>query len=94
MFSQNFQPGDWVIFRKLKYSTSPGRRAVNIQPSSRGEQYAYSVDKFWLVEETRQDGTLVLRTRRGKKRLVAGSDPNLRRAGMLDRLFHGTRFPD
>ena len=91
--SRPFAPGDPVIYHKTKYSTAPGPRAREITPTAHGEDYAYVVDKFWLVKERRGDGTVVLITRRGKEHVVREDSPNLRRASWWERLVHHHRFP-
>jgi hypothetical protein len=92
MRSRRFVAGDWVIYRKPKYSTSPGRRATNITPAPNGELYSYDVEKFWIVQEVLDDGSLRLRTRRGKVHLIDASDPNLRRVAWWKRWFYRHRF--
>jgi hypothetical protein len=89
-----FAAGDWVLYRKLKHSTSPGPRASNISPAPAGELYTYLVEKFWIVEEVLPDGRLRLRTRRGKSHLIDRSDPNLRRIPWWKRWFYRRRFRD
>ena len=79
MAKPRFSPGEQVIYRRFKYTSCPSPRATHVIPSPRGEHYAYHVDKFWIVEEVRDDGMLVLVTRRGKRREVAADDPRLRR---------------
>lgn len=86
--------GDWVIYRKLKHSASPGPRAHEISPSSSGELYSYFVDKFWIVENVLPDGRLQLRTRTGKTHLINQSDPRLRRARLWERWFYKGRFQE
>jgi len=78
--------GDRVVYRKPKVSTRPGPRAAEIQARPHGEDYAYVVDKYWIVTRVMEDGTVEVRTRRGKVHRVKGDDPSLRRAGWLDRL--------
>lgn len=87
-----FQPGDPVIYRKTKRSMKPGPRAVKVQPSPKGEEYLYRVDKFWTVAEDRGDQLLLI-TRRGKKHLVDRHDPALRRPNWLQRWLYRDRFP-
>jgi hypothetical protein len=89
---RTFSPGEPVIYRKSKCSSRPGRRAVQIDPSPRGEEYAYCVDKYWVVLEQR-DGVLVVATRRGKHHTLRPDDPNLRRPSFWERWFHSARFP-
>ncbi len=93
MAKWKFSPGDIVIYRKLKYSSRPGPRAMQITPSPRGEKYTYHVDKFWIVVEECDDNTVVLATRRGKRHCVPQDDPKLRRPSLWDRLRYGYLFP-
>ena len=93
MVSQNrYQPGDWVIYRKSKYSTHPGPRAQNVSPAQSGEKYAYTVDKYWVVSRVLEDGRLVLQTRRGKEHIVAPEDHDLHLARWWQRWLHKSRF--
>jgi hypothetical protein len=92
--SRTFGPGDPVIYHKTKYSTSPGPRAREVTPTPHGEDYAYVVDKFWLVKESRDDGTVVLITRRGKEHQVRKDSPNFRHARWWERLLYSGRFPE
>jgi hypothetical protein len=90
---RTISPGQPVVYRKLKYSSRPGPRAVRIVPSARGEQYAYEVDKYWIVAETREDDSVIVITRRGKRHRVRCDDPNLRRPTLWERLRYASRFP-
>lgn len=87
-----FSPGDWVIYHKTKWSNDPGPRAQKVTPSSGGDQYFYVVDKFWVVEEVKQDGSVVLVTRRGKRHILSSELPSLRRANWFERLRYRNRF--
>lgn len=87
-----FRPGDWVIYRKQKSSTVPGPRASNVHAASKGNLYRYTVDKFWVIDSINEDGTLNLRTRRGKQHQVMADDPQLRRARLWERWIHRSRF--
>lgn len=86
------KPGDWVIYRKQKSSTSPGARATDVHPTSAGDTYHYLVDKFWVVEEVLEDQQIRLRTRRGKQNTIAADDPRLRRPSWWERLMYRNRF--
>jgi hypothetical protein len=86
------QPGDWVIYRKTKFSTHPGPRAQNVLPAVNGDEYAYTVDKFWIVAEVRNDGSLLLKTRRGKEHVVPPGQLNLRKANWWERWRYRDRF--
>jgi len=89
---RQYQPGDWVIYRKTKYSTHPGPRAQHVSPAQHGEKYAYTVDKFWVVSDVLDDGRLVLKTRRGKEHVVDADDHDLHRANWWERLIYRSRF--
>lgn len=91
MKSSDLQPGDWVIYRKTKFSTHPGPRASNVAPAEHGDSYVYTVDKFWLVDKV-NEGTVTLRTRKGKRHVVDLPDPNLRKANWLERWWYRSRF--
>ena len=93
MLTSPYRPGDLVIYRKEKHSTSPGPRAENIHAAPKGDDYYYQVDKFWVVAEARNDGQVVLRTRRGKTHVMNASDRHLRRARWWERLLFRHRFP-
>lgn len=86
------QTGDWVIYRKTKFSSRPGPRAQNVLPARHGDAYAYTVDKFWIVSEVRRDGSLLLKTRRGKQHVVPSDDWNLRKANWWERWRFRNRF--
>ena len=90
---KRFRRGGRVIFRKSKHSTVPGPRAKDIHPSPHGEDYAYYVEKFWTVAETRPGGEIVVQTRRGKRHVLRPDDPALRRATWWERLLFGNQFP-
>lgn len=92
MARRAFKQGDWVVFRRSKYTTHPGRRAQEVQAAERGEYYSYFVDKFWVVADVLPDGTLLLKTRRGKKHLIDANDPQLRHASLWERIRYRTRF--
>jgi hypothetical protein len=92
MWWRSFQQGDWVVFRRTKYTTHPGPRAKDVQATEHGDYYNYFVDKFWIVDEVLADGSLKLRTRRGKTHVVREDDPNLRRATLWERLRYRARF--
>lgn len=88
-----FQPGNLVIYRMRKRSPRPGPRAMAISPELHGEAYSYEVEKYWVVADSLDDGTIMLQTRRGKRHRVAAVDPNLRRASWWERLLYRRRFP-
>ena len=92
MENATFQVGDWVIYRKTKFSSLPGPRARNVAASESGDGYAYNVDKYWVVTEVSPDGAVRVMTRRCKQLQFARHDPNLRRASWWQRLRYRRRF--
>ena len=88
-----FRIGDWLIYKLTKHSTHPGPRAKDVRPQPTGEEYSYVVDKFWVVADVEKDGRLLLRTRKGKKRIVEASDRNLRVPRIWERIIYRSRFP-
>ncbi|MFG0288297.1 MAG: hypothetical protein ACF8CQ_08985 [Rhodopirellula sp. JB044] len=88
----HYKPGDWVIYTKQKSSASPGPRAENVHAASKGDMYRYTVDKYWIIDSVAENGTLVLRTRRGKRHEVSADDLNLRKARIWERWIHSSRF--
>ncbi|MBO8091751.1 MAG: hypothetical protein J7D60_00350 [Prosthecochloris sp.] len=86
--------GDPVIYRKPKNSSSPGPRAKQVYPLEKGETYHYVVDKFWMVSDVRNDGSLELVTRTGKKRRIDRDDPKLHKPHILEQVIYRRRFPD
>lgn len=87
-----WEPGDWAIYRKSKRSKVPGPRASSVRPNLKGETYNYVVKKFWMVDEVHADGTLTMRTTRGKTHRVPADDPNLTRPSWFARLRWRERF--
>lgn len=94
MILRSFKPGDPVIYSLPKTSTHPGPRACAVMPAPHGDTYNYYVNKFWRVKEIYKNGQLLLVTRRGKERMCRQNDPNLKKAGLFERLRYRDRFPD
>ncbi|MHC4879084.1 MAG: hypothetical protein ACYTGL_21740 [Planctomycetota bacterium] len=94
MVSREFQIGDWVVFRRTKFSKFPGKRAHDVAPQPRGESYTYVVDKLWVVADIDDAGKLVLVTRRGKRHSVSPSNGNLRPAAWWEKLKYRRRFEE
>jgi hypothetical protein len=87
-----YKKGDWVIYKMQKTSDHPGPRARNRSAAPKGDFYNYIVDKFWIVHEVMDNGRLEVVTRRGKHRIVESTDPRLRKASWLERIFFAGRF--
>ena len=94
MIQTQYQPGDWVVFRKTKFGVRPTDRAVEVTPCPNGDGYTYQVDKFWVVERLLQDGRVVVRTRRGKRHEIDPEDRCFRHASLWDRIWNRDRFSE
>ena len=94
MWRRPFKEGDFVVYRRRKYTTHPGRRAQDVEGAAHGDLYHYFVEKSWIVERVQDDGTLLLKTRRGKTHVVAPDDPDLRHASLWDRFRYRKRFAE
>lgn len=94
MNSKTYRAGDRVVYTRDKYTTSPGPRAKNVVAAPNGELYEYQVDKYWIVGEVRDDGRVLLITRRGKVHIVPSDDPRLRKANLLERFWKSDWFPN
>ena len=90
--ARQFKTGDFVVYSKQKVSKSPGPRAVEVTPATKGDTYAYVVEKYWIVSAVNDDGTLTLRTRRGKEHVILPDDPMLRHLTWWERLWHSGRY--
>jgi hypothetical protein len=88
-----YQPGDRVVYTATKHSSHPGPRAEAVAPEPNGEGYSYHVKKYWRVVDVRNDGTLIVVTRRGKQRAIPTSDAHLRPARWWESFFLRGRFP-
>jgi hypothetical protein len=88
-----YQQGDPVVVCISKFSTDPGPRARDVHPAPAGETYSYLVDKYWRILDIRDDGTLLLATRRGKRHTISPDDPRVRPARWWERWFLNDRFP-
>ncbi|HBE71995.1 MAG TPA: hypothetical protein DDW52_27975 [Planctomycetaceae bacterium] len=86
--------GSPVVFAKQKVSTQPGKRATDISPQGKGDAYSYLVDKYWSVSEIHDDGSVTLKTRRGKEHRLPADDHRLRRPNLWERLVLRSRFPN
>ena len=87
-----WNPGDWVVYRKSKRSTSPGPRAAHVNASPKGESYTYVVDKFWVVESVLPGDRVRLVTAKGKAHILAADDHSLRHPSLLQKFVWRQRF--
>lgn len=87
-----FQKGDWIVFRKTKFSEHPTPRAIEVTPSQQGDGYSYVVEKYWVVVDVLEDGDLVVCTRRGKRHSIKPDEYQVRKANLWDRFFRRERF--
>ena len=84
--------GDFLVYRKSKVSKSPGPRAKNVSPSTAGDSYGYTVDKYWIVKEVLPEGALLVQTMRGKELTLPRDDTALRKPYIWERWFLRKRF--
>lgn len=92
MSKRDFHEGDWVIYRKQKSSASPGPRAEMLAPTTKGETYHYVVEKYWIVNQIQEDGSVQIRTRKGKRHTVEPDDPRLYKPSWWQRWLLAPRF--
>ena len=84
---RNYKSGDLVVYSKEKYGTHPGARAHDVHPAPLGDSYRYVVDKYWIVDEVRADGRLVLRTPGGKLHEIDAADLALRKLTLREHMW-------
>ena len=94
MWGRHFKPGDVVVYRKTKRTTCPGRRALGVRAAPRGDDYAYFVEKLWVVRQVQSSGALVVETRRGKTHVIDSSDPNLQQPTLWQRIRYRSRVAE
>jgi len=87
-----FKPGDLLIYKKQKQSEAPGPRAHSLAPAVQSGKFRYVVDKYWIVVDAHNDGTLEVQTRRGKRHRLHADDPNVRRANWWQRIWYRSRY--
>ena len=87
-----WNPGDWAVYRKSKRSKSPGPRAANVNASPKGETYTYVVDKFWVVESVLPGDRIRLVTATGKSHVLDADDQSLRHPSFLQKFVWRQRF--
>lgn len=90
--TSKFRKGDWIVFRKTKFSEHPTPRAIEVTPSRQGDGYTYVVEKYWVVVDTLDNGDLVVCTRRGKRHTISPDDYQVRKASLWDRFARRGRF--
>ncbi len=90
---KTYNPGDPVVYQVTKHSSRPGGRAESISPSAHGDYYTYTIKKFWRVVRQTPEGSVVVRTRRGKQRILSPGDPSLHRVSWWERIAYRSRFP-
>lgn len=90
---EKYRVGDHVVFSMPKHTNHPGPRAKHIEPENRGEEYSYSVDKYWIVDEVPDRDHVIAKTRRGKRHRLHIEDPRLRRARWWEKIVQSGRYP-
>lgn len=88
----SFKRGDLLIYKKQKHSDHPGPRAHSTAASVQDGVFSYVVDKYWIVVDVCEDGTLEVQTRGGKRHRLHADDPNLRHATWWQRIWNRSRY--
>jgi hypothetical protein len=88
-----YQPGDCVVYHKLKFSAHPSPKARSVWPAPCGDYYSYCINKFYRVIAVGPNNQVVVYTRKGRRHTLAADDPALRRANFLERFLLRKRFP-
>lgn len=81
-----------MVYQVTKHSSHPGARAKSITPATQGDQYSYTVKKFWRIVELTPDGKVVAQTRRGKRHVLSLDDPCLRHVTWWEQIVYRTRL--
>ncbi len=81
------QVSDRIVYTRHLSAAVPPPGARNVRPSSGGDFTAFELDEHGQVVEARPDGLILVRMDSGEQRLLAGSDPSLRKAGLIDQLL-------
>ena len=89
----HYETGDRVVYTRHETGACPPAEAYEVRPSRGGETSSYLLDEHGEVVETRPDGLLLVRLQDGEQRLLAMSDPRLRRASLTERLMRMRLFP-
>lgn len=88
-----FRAGAPIVYRVLETSTCPSRDAVEVHPAEHGDLYYCVTNNYWRVEEVLEDGRIVARTPLMEHHYLRRDDPNLRKAGFIERRRYAARFP-
>lgn len=81
-----------MVYQVTKHSSRPGVRAESITPATQGDQYSYTVKKFWRIVEQTEDDKVVAETRRGKRHVISKNDPCLRHVTWWERIVYRSRL--
>jgi len=93
MGQQRFEIGMRVVYSHCESGSRPPQGAHHIRPTRNGDSIQWLRDNPGEVLETRPDGLLLVRMDDGEQRLLAASDPSLRRATLAERLLRRRSFP-
>ena len=92
MINSQLQTGDLVIYRERKFGRQPAPHARNIAPSPKGDDYSYTVEKYLVVSEVSDDGTVIVTSASGTQLTISRDHPLLVRATWIQRLLYRSRF--
>ena len=92
MEMRKLKQGDRVVYRKTEHAVHPAPNATTVLPAVHGEDYAYFVKKYGVVEREVDEHTLEIRTLQGKRYQVRRTNPALRRIPLFNWLRPFNRF--
>lgn len=88
-----YKYGDKLIYHKPKHSSNPSLNAKDLKPSEHGEEYDYTIKKYWIfLQEV--DGYCTCLTPTFKLNYIKVTDVHLRKANIFEQIFFKRRFPD
>lgn len=83
---QRFQVADKVVYTRHGCDPCPPEGARMVRPTTGGDSSNYLLDEFGEIVEARPDGLVLVRMDSGEERLLAASDPSLRKTNLWDHL--------
>lgn len=82
-----------LAWRRLGSGSPIVYRVVETSADPLGNGRCCVIHRYWRVKETLADGWIVALTPRMEYQYLRRDDPNLRKAGLLERHRYATRFP-
>ena len=83
-----------VVYQHDEITNCPRPDAYDLRPSERGEYYYYSIQDYLRVTEVLRDGRIIAITPNHQRICFWPDDSSLRKARLVERVFHPLRFPN